>query len=290
MLRRLVVGLMILLLSEPARGEGRSVAVLEPSGSGLDEAARSFFRAAVEDALEKEGYAVVARRTLARIAEEQRGVAACRSEACLAAWAGASGAAAAVAIFVEKMPSGDEAAASYTARLEVYDAGSGIRSVGDEQRCSRCSETEMSRHLATAARAAIAVRPPPVILVEPLAPGAQPPGGSPPPRGATAWRGAATLALGVTALGLGIAAVGVGAKLLAIDGEGTCDLVAPAETCPKIYRTQAGGVVLAALGSAAVVAGTALVVVGARALRVPAKKDVWLAPTLGGMMLGGRFP
>jgi hypothetical protein len=74
--------------------------------------------------------------------------------------------------------------------------------------------------------------PPPEAMMPPSLPG-------PPPEPTPEWYKSRTLSIAATAGGLVL--MGTGIYLLHIDGEGTCDLVAPERRCPDRYKTQGLG-------------------------------------------------
>ena len=283
----LLLTLLLLLLTLTAHAEKRVLAVLEPSGTGSDAAARSLFRGAVEDALEAQGHGIAPRRSLALVLTERSDLEWCRNQTCLESWARLSGAQGAMAIFVDETKlHGAPGLANYVIHIEYFDASSTTLTRSPEEHCQRCGETELTRRLAAlAGQLAVTTSqlpaPPatPPILAAPI-PAAET---HQPLRSRTmTW-------IGVAALATGAAAVGAGSALLAINGHGTCQLAAPEEVCPKIYNTVAGGAVLVALGGAALATGAALVIVNERARKNDLRTSLWLAPTIGGAVMAGTF-
>jgi hypothetical protein len=98
------------------------------------------------------------------------------------------------------------------------------------------------------------------------------------------WR-----ALAITSLVVGVVGIAVGAPLVAIDGQPTCSLPNPMQTCPNVYNTVGGGATLLTLGIAGALASVPLFILDhrARAKRL----SVMMAPTSGGALLSasGRF-
>jgi hypothetical protein len=99
------------------------------------------------------------------------------------------------------------------------------------------------------------------------------------------WR-----ALAITSLVVGVAAIGGGAGLVAIDGQPTCGLPNPKQSCPDVYNTVGGGAALLSLGIAGVAASGAMFYLDYRARHKP-HPTVMLVPTRDGAYLtaSGRF-
>jgi hypothetical protein len=64
-------------------------------------------------------------------------------------------------------------------------------------------------------------------------------------------------ALSLTALASGIVLIGTGLYLIGINGEGTCDLAASKQLCPRRYKTQTLGIGLQTGGGVAALGGAA---------------------------------
>ncbi|TDP73895.1 PEGA domain-containing protein [Bradymonas sediminis] len=64
--------------------------------------------------------------------------------------------------------------------------------------------------------------------------------------------------LGLVGVGVGVVALGTGIYLTAIDGEVACDAGVPAATCPDVYATAGGGMVMGVLGTALLTGGVTL--------------------------------
>jgi hypothetical protein len=87
-------------------------------------------------------------------------------------------------------------------------------------------------------------------------------------------------------LGLGVASLGTGIALMALDGGGTCE-AGSGGLCPERYETMTPGIVLTAVGGAALVSSGILFYVDAGSdERAPAKSAAllpWLGPDSGGL-------
>ena len=137
--------------------------------------------------------------------------------------------------------------------------------------------------------------PPPPPKVEPQPPKAAP---TPPPTPApetappapTAHKGFPWRPVAISSLAVGLVGVVVGIPLLAIDGQPTCNLPNPKQSCPEVYNTVGGGATLLTFGLAGVAASGVLFYMDHRA-RKRAHPTVMLMPLRGGAFLsaGGRF-
>jgi hypothetical protein len=90
------------------------------------------------------------------------------------------------------------------------------------------------------------------------------------------WR-----ALAISSLVIGVVAIGAGAGLVAIDGQPTCSLPNPRQSCADVYNTVGGGGVLLAFGIASLATSGAMFYLDHRA-RHKQRPTISLIPTKDG--------
>jgi hypothetical protein len=162
---------------------------------------------------------------------------------------------------------------TYELRLEMLDGKTGDLVESREDRCEICTEGEALEMAGVSASAlkvqtfkkrGVAGAPGDTAIVA-VAPGpvkteivAEPPGSGiaigGPHAGPTGVRGESHRELGWIGVGVGVFAGFVGARLIAIDGDGTCD--GPAgNQCPHLYSTKGWGITSVVGGALAIAAG-----------------------------------
>lgn len=215
----------------------------------------------------------------------------------------------------------DQTGKDYAIKVRLLDpVGRELAKV--EEPCDICTINEANEAVARAAgKLAAAAKtlpaeaaapketpPPPVAKTEPTPPPPPPPKAeptpppvaTPPPAPATEptpsvtaqkehkgfpWRPVA-----IASLSVGLVAIVAGIPLLAIDGQPTCSLPNPRQSCPEVYNTVGGGATLLTLGLAGAAASGVLFYMDHRA-RKQARPTVMIMPTQGGAFVstGGRF-
>jgi hypothetical protein len=93
----------------------------------------------------------------------------------------------------------------------------------------------------------------------------------------------------ITSLVVGVVLTAIGIPLIAIDGNPTCNMANPRQTCPDVYDTKGGGGALLAFGIGGIAAGGVLFYFDHRA-RTKKHNSVSLLP-IGGLHLqaGGTY-
>jgi hypothetical protein len=127
--------------------------------------------------------------------------------------------------------------------------------------------------------------PPPKIETPPQSPVSTAPTPAPRSERIFPWR-----ALAITSLVVGVGAIAGGAALVAIDGQPTCGLANPKQSCPDVYNTVGGGAALLSLGIAGLAASGAMFYLDHRARHRP-HPTITFIPTKDGAYLtaSGRF-